>query len=790
MAKIIEARAILSVDDRLSPALRRSGDELRRLASVGERLNGMTQAMGRAEQAARRLGDATRAAAEARSMANAVRAIDSAGRAYERAATAARDLRNAGNQAVRVRVDDAALKAYEARLKQVIELQAKLGRGGASAAPGARVPPAHFTPQGQAPRGPLGVPGSPALTPGNQRGYAREGFDQAASLPQVESQMKMRGESEENIRKAREQAVELARSVPQFSIAQHMQGIYQSLSIFGDMQKALSSYPQMARANALIEGLQDRFTTLKPYTGGTMTKDFARIFDSMGVTEDPKRQSELAEAIIRGITASAGDVTPSDYLMAIKYMRIGRYGYNLDFLGNYLPGIIGDSKVRGGGVMSAGTGLAALSDQLANLRATPQAKEEMIRLGMINGEFERNASGRIVGKGTANVVNVDQLRQNPQRWAVDTLLPIIERRIGKLTGDDEQDARNISDVLGNILSNRVAADMLGSMILQRGERERDARIARGMPGMAALDVLNKEAPMTALQNLTAASKDFLGTLAGPFVPGAVAGMNSLSDAIRRFTTWAHDNPQEGAAASAAIGAGGVAATAAAAAAARNWWKGPTPPGGPTPPMKLPPGANPTAHFMGGGATAAASRVPFFTRLGTAGLAIGAGFALNEFIGEANRKLYQGQDPTQPHNQGRSRRRAYHEALRAQTEGVRREHDEPREGVSSLPSFVRFSRERPEPAGREGQQGSSLQDLTPLRDLLGKPLDVTGKVTAEVSGSIPVDVTGKVESELKGHADVNVTVRVQGPGQVSNTSSVSSGHVRSNVGTSMSDVGAP
>lgn len=76
--------------------------------------------------------------------------------------------------------------------------------------------------------------------------------------------------------------------------------------------------------------------------------------------------------------------------------------------------------------------------------------------------------------------------------------------------------------------------------------------------------------------------------------------------------------------------------------------------------------------------------------------------------------------------------------------------------------------------------SFLEKPAPMSPLIrdiggGAPIDVTGKVTA--------DVTGKVG--LEGRADVNVTVRAIGV-QVTGMNASSSGHIRADVGTSMSD----
>jgi hypothetical protein len=766
MAKIIEAKALITADNRTRPAFAQIAKDVMALEKAMATMakgNGVSRLAAQVEQASRayarasrdaeRFASASRAAAAGSSMANTVRAVDSATRAMERATKAARDMQTASGNAMKLKVDT---RDLERALKMQERLARSTGSGNPAGPRAPRQPAPPAAPFGHRPAG--FTPSLPGMPAADGRNAARQGFDQAASLPQVQALMRMRGESEDNIKRATDEAVKLSKDVKQFSIAEHLQSIYQMLAIFGDMDKSIANAPRVARMNALVEGLQDKFVGLKPYAGGTLTKDLARIFDSLGVTEDPKRMNEIGEAVIKGITSSSGDITPSDYLMALKYARIGKYGYSTDFLQNYMPGIIGDAKTRTGGASSAGTGLAAMSDQFADLRATDAAKEQMVRLGLIEGQFQRSSdgNGKIKGRGTANVKNVEMLRSNPQQWATQTLLPLIEAKYGKLTGDPEKDARTVSEALGLITSNRVAKDTLGGMIIQRDERERDARITRGMPGLAALDVLDRDAPVSALQGLTAASKDFLGTVAGPMVGPAVAGMQGMTDAIRRFTTWAHDNPEQGKAAGLAIGAGAAGVAATGAWAARQWWRGPTVPPGTVPPTSLPPAGlvPPPATGPATAAAQAAARIPQFARFGATGAVIGAGAVGIGIIGDANRQLYKDHDPTTPHNQGRNRRRAFHDSLRDDTRRLRETH------------------------------APDMERITPTQ-----APDRMSNIKATVDQPIPVNVTGKLDPvELKGQGQVNVTVKVAGPGQVTGMSSSSSGHIRVDAGTALAEFG--
>lgn len=448
------------------------------------------------------------------------------------------------------------------------------------------------------------------------RGLLDKGFDSAATIPQVQAQMRMRKESEGDIEKATKIAYKMSGEIKQFSAAEHLQAIYQSLSIFGDMDKAMKSAPAMQRANALIEGLSDQFTRLKPFKGGSATKDFARVFDMMGATEDPKKMDALGEAMIKSLEQSAGDVTPSDILSSLKMARSARYGFSNDFIQNYLGGIIGDVKTKGGGGQSAGTMLQSFYKNFHDLNAPKYILENMAQAGLIDGtKLARTPKGKVKGPGTAEVENKKLLEDNPQLWASQVLSKYIEKKQGKLTGNDEQDTPKVLAGMPLFAGERLAKDFGVSAILQRQERERDANITRKMPGIAGLDELNKS-PVGVLQQFTAGVTDLFAALAAPAVQPALAAMKSMGDMARTVANFQRENPDAAPIVSGTAGAVGGAGAAGAAVVGKRMLgrlfglggTTPTPGGGaapPTTPIEPPSPTTPTAPRVPGGPQASA-----------------------------------------------------------------------------------------------------------------------------------------------------------------------------------------
>jgi len=316
----------------------------------------------------------------------------------------------------------------------------------------------------------------------------------------------------------------------------------------GGLEKAIEFYPAIAEYNAVIEGLSDKFNRLKPYVGGAATKDFARVADSLGETDDLAQFKTIGDAVIKGVQNSSNEITPSDMLSALKYLRTAKYGVSKDFIQNYMPGIIGDVKTKSGGASSAGVGLASLYDQFYNLRATNAAKEQMEATGLTTGKFERNDKGKIIGRGTASLLDRESFRKNMQEWATKTFDPYLRKQAGigaDVSPDSDEYRSPVQDILGKLTSNRNASDTAVAMLFQREEREREARSSRTMPGVDALPLLRKQSPVNTLQQVTATTKNLGADAMESTVEPLQWLGQTYSNLVNRFRSFRKEKPDQG-----------------------------------------------------------------------------------------------------------------------------------------------------------------------------------------------------------------------------------------------------
>ena len=90
----------------------------------------------------------------------------------------------------------------------------------------------------------------------------------------------------------------------------------------------------------------------------------------------------------KAVIASGGTVTPQQFFSAFKYSRAAKYGWNEEFIGQYLPRFIQEfaSGRSGAGSGTGGPGNALMSAFSAIVagRMTPKAVQAWADLGLVD----------------------------------------------------------------------------------------------------------------------------------------------------------------------------------------------------------------------------------------------------------------------------------------------------------------------------------------------------------------------------------------------------------------------
>jgi hypothetical protein len=149
-------------------------------------------------------------------------------------------------------------------------------------------------------------------------------------------------------------------------------------------------------------------------------------------------------------------------------------------------------------------------------------------------------------------------------------------------------------------------------------------------------------------------------------------------------------------------------------------------------------------------------------LGVAGLAYGGYELLDYAIGQHNREKYKDVAPGEAHNEGRNRRRAYHEALRQQTAGVRAQHAPTLADAGIVPLGKSAG-----PKFGLGASGEPVGQAAPLRLGAGGPIPNLAdalkgaNIEAKLEGSAEVKLSGQISLEPGLMAKLNQTIAAVG-----------------------------
>lgn len=176
------------------------------------------------------------------------------------------------------------------------------------------------------------------------------------------------------------------------------------------------------------------------------------------------------------------------------------------------------------------------------------------------------------------------------------------------------------------------------------------------------------------------------------------------------------------------------------------------------------GASTAATVAGGAATAAGATAAgaglsragaagaTFVRmgargLGLAGLAYGGYELLDYAIGQGNREKYKDVAPGEAHNEGRNRRRAYHDALRQETAGVRAQYEPAGAAAVRMPTWA--DREA------EATRKTDIARVQSYEDALPK----AGPGAAAVPNLADALKGANVEAKLEGAAEVKLSGQI-------------------------------
>jgi hypothetical protein len=538
LARIIEAKAVLSGEDKLSPVLEKLSkkfQQVEKTAKAGAAVDKMAASLAKvntqvtalekfnaakigfvgARENFRKAQTAVEAAARAMQNAQgpvreleanykrAQSAVQAASRAFEAQKSAVlgakRSLAEAGIPLSRITAEQTRLAAAVNKANAALDRQlARRGRGGAGGV-------SNFSSNILPFAGPAVLQGTKNMVLSGAQLQSEVVKMRAAGIPEADIQREL-GKS-----------AEYAQQFPNVRRRDTLERYKELRSVLLHPEEASTLLPTVVKANSALNSLDKT---------GHMAEglQFAvKGAEVLGLAQDPKRFEAYLDSFIRARQVMGDTITPETIYDLATNLKAS--GAALSDRFKFTTGLSLAQEMRGN---RAGTGIDQLIKQVVGGFQGSQhsAAKEFVALGLADrDDFLTTKTGEIKGlKPGRHVAGSALAQSDPDQWVWKYVIPAMEK-----AGITDQSAQ-IAQVRRMFPSAR-AADIVSKLITQRPSFENHALLFPQAKGMdAALDT-NKSDPIAALNALTTSLGNFAATLTSPGMADAAKRMNELAGFI-------------------------------------------------------------------------------------------------------------------------------------------------------------------------------------------------------------------------------------------------------------------
>lgn len=378
----------------------------------------------------------------------------------------------------------------------------------------------------------MAVGGLAAMATGQHvLGALSPAMDEAKAFQTQMAQLRAMGVGEATVT----DAVKFARGMDIMgtSATENLKLLKESYGVLRDMHESEQVAPYLARMKFGIE-------TVMANTGHgeghgenaeAMFMDLLKVAELRGAAKDPTRLKHVLDFATQAYVASGGLVKPEDLLNMIKTGGIA--AKQLDDT-QFFFGMLHTMQEMGG--HRAGTGLATAYQNWAAGRSTQQSAEELRQLGLLNKDAIQYGKTGHLKKMLPDALKDGELyRTNPFEYLMTRVVP-------KLNPDGKLSDQQVISKINALFSGRKGGDLFASLFM---ERANIAKHLAAAPNAYGVNALYQEASQTAAgqeAELLARKADLYRELGTQLLPVYVAGLQTLTRAVRRLTGWNQSHP--------------------------------------------------------------------------------------------------------------------------------------------------------------------------------------------------------------------------------------------------------
>ena len=402
------------------------------------------------------------------------------------------------------------LRQVRGAMEQTESVRAKLFRG---AAGGARLA-----------AGALGV-GSAVY--GAQRG-GRAVVMSAATRQRELARYGLAGMTPEEQSQASNKADEISAKLPSVGRTEVLGHIRQLRSRLGDFHHAIDNAETLTRAQVVLNTLG--------HGGEGGAADLEKLvlgLESQGIGSSPEKFKTYLNAFVKAKSLFP-DLHGDDFRQYMQNANSSKYGLSEDYLTNVAP-----TMMQHEGAHNFGTMQASAFSALVGGRQTKAAKAQLKKFGLLGDDD--------------HIAGEKDFIRNPYEWATGRLKPQLEKQGVSTDADHRED---MVAAITRMFSNRKVGEFFASMLVNQAVIEKDKLLLKPAKGTEGADEARRNDPFAAASAITTQLKDAGAAMIR--IQPVIDGLNSVADKVGKFTS-TFDQDDTATKAGKMLGLGGAAA---------------------------------------------------------------------------------------------------------------------------------------------------------------------------------------------------------------------------------------
>jgi hypothetical protein len=374
---------------------------------------------------------------------------------------------------------------------------------------------------------------------------AKEAVKGGAEIESERVRMRAAGIPEADIKRAFDESAELGVKYPNVKRADVLERFKELRSILLHPEEAHELLDPTIRAASAIKAV-DRSGHMASGLGFAV-----KGAEVLGLAQDKKRFTAYLDSWIKAQQVMGATITPEQQYEFAKYLKASGAGLSDRF--KMTTGVSLSQELGGS---TTGVGIDQFIKQVIGGFQGSQhaAAKSFVKLGLADkNDFEQTKTGEIKGfKPGRHVKGYKLAQSDPDRWIYEYYLPALKK--AGITSEEDIN----SQIRRDFPSGR-AADIVAKIINQRQSFENHAKLYGKAQGLDAV-ATNQNDPFVALDSMTTSLGNLAATLTSPAMKDAAGVMSSIATGLgswgESLHNWQKDHPDlaRGAAVG-AIGAG-------------------------------------------------------------------------------------------------------------------------------------------------------------------------------------------------------------------------------------------